>query len=81
MALFGLFIGYNFLGLVFIIFNKKLSYYFYNLILYYTDKLKLSEVFIFKVDNTNRNSMFFLTRCFTIFFGVAIILLSLLYLN
>ena len=81
MVLFNLFIAYTILGFIFIIFNKKFSYYIYNLILYYTDKLKLSEVFIFKVDNSNRNSMFFLTRSFTILLGIAIISLSLFYLK
>jgi len=64
---------YTFFGILLIIFNKDISNVLYNLILYYTDKLKIKELFIFKVDESNRNSMFFLTRAFTVLFGLAIV--------
>lgn len=64
--------AYAFIGLLLIIFNKYVSEITYNLVLYFTEKLNLTEVFLFKVDETNKNSMFFLTRSFTIALGLII---------
>lgn len=53
-----------------ILFNRYITDFLYKFTLYLTDKMELKEVFFFKVDHSNRNSMFFLTRTFTIFFGI-----------
>jgi len=74
-----LFCAYALLGLVFFILNKKITYIIYNLILYFTNKLNLKEVFIFRIDDYNRNSMFFLMRSFTILFGLLLIATSAYY--
>ena len=75
------FIIYSIIGFLLVIFNKFISELFYNLTLYFTEKINLKEVFLFKVDNTNRNSMFFLTRSFTIAFGIMIIASSIYYIS
>lgn len=67
---------YTFFGFLLIIFSRKIANILYNLILYYTNKLKLNDLFIFKVNSKNRNSMFFLTRSFTFLFGVFIVVFS-----
>ena len=64
--------GYVILGLIFILFNKQIGNLNYKLVLYYTDKLSLKDFWMFKVDDANRNSMFFLTRSFSVFFGLSI---------
>lgn len=64
---------YLFMGLFFIIFSKKISNFVYNLILMYMNKMNLKDVFLFKVDHSNRDSFFSLARWFIIFFGIAII--------
>ena len=71
---------YIFFGFLLLIFNKQISNLNYKLILFYTNKLRLSEIFIFKVDSHNRNSLIFLTRSFTISFGLLIIGTSSYYL-
>ncbi len=72
-----LFVGYAIIGGIFILFNKQIAKINYKLVLFYTDKLNLKAVFLFKIDDTNRNSLFFLTRTFTIFFGIALLTASL----
>lgn len=64
--------AYAFIGLLMVIFNKYVTKITYNLVLYFTEKMDLSHVFIFKVDDTNRDSMFLLTRTFTVSFGLVI---------
>lgn len=64
---------YIFLGLFLIFFSKKISNFVYNLILMYMNKMNLKDVFLFKVDHSNRDSFFSLARWFIIFFGIGII--------
>ncbi len=73
---FNIFYLYIFLGILFVLLNKKISNLLYGLILYFTNKLNIEDLFIFRVDNENRNSMFFLMRSFTILFGISLILIS-----
>ncbi len=68
-----LFMIYSFFGFLIFLFNKKIAHVLYNLVLYFTNRLHISDVFIFRIDDKNRNSMFFLMRSFTILFGLAII--------
>lgn len=68
--------SYVILGILFIIFNKFIGEWMYKLTLLFTDKLKISELFIFRVDSKNRDSFFFLTRSFSIFFGIFITVLA-----
>lgn len=75
-----IFISYAALGLIFILFNKKISNIIYSLTLYYTEKLRLKDLFLFKVDDNNRNSMYFLTKNITISLGLLIFATSLYYL-
>ena len=72
--------GYFFLGIVLLILNKYLADLNYKLILYYTNKLNISEIFIFKVNHKNRDSLFFLTRSFVIFFALSLIATTSYYL-
>lgn len=72
-----IFLAYGIVGLLFIIFNKKIAELNYKLVLFYTNKLNVKDFFIFKIDHNNRDSMFFLTRSFTIFFGIGIFAFSL----
>ncbi len=67
-----LYTSYLVIGILLILFNKQIAQINYKLMLYYTDKLNLKDVFIFKVDNTNRNSLFTLTRAFTLILGLFI---------
>ena len=69
------FYAYAFVGLLFMIFNKKLGDLNYKLVLYYTDKLHLKDFFIFKIDHNNVDSMIFLTRSFAALFGLSIIVI------
>lgn len=64
---------YIFLGLFFILFSKMISNFIYNLALMYTDKMNLRDVFLFKIDHSNRDSFFSLARGFTIFLGILVI--------
>lgn len=75
-----LFGAYAFIGLLLIIFNKYVSEITYNLVLYFTEKLDLQELFLFKIDETNRNSMFSLMRTFTTLFGILIVTTCLYYM-
>lgn len=68
---------YALLGTMFLLLNKRLATWGYKLSLLYTSKLSLQEVFIFKLDARNKNSMFTLMRTFTISFGLMLISLSL----
>jgi hypothetical protein len=68
-----LFWGYVVLGLFFLVFNSKIGSFVYKLTLLFTDKMNLSDFFIFKIDNTNRDSFYVLTRSFSAFFGLALI--------
>lgn len=65
--------SYIFLGLFLILFNRFIGAWVYKFTLLFTDKLKISELFIFRIDSKNRDSFFFLTRSFSIMFGICII--------
>jgi len=71
---------YGALGLLLVLLNKKISDLNYKLILFYTNKLRLKDLFIFKVNNQNKNSMRLLTRFFTVTFGFMIFMISLYYI-
>lgn len=73
LIIFGL---YSIFGFTMILFNFKISNFFNNLVLYFTNKLKIEELFLFKIDDANYDSMFILMKYFTIFFGLFIILFS-----
>ena len=75
-----LFLGYGILGTLFILFNKQIGDFNYKIVLYYTDKLRLKDWFIFKVDHKNKNSMYFLTRSFSVIFGISILASSIYHL-
>lgn len=66
------FYSYLLLGLSFVIFNKSIGSWVYKLTLLFTDKLNLSELFVFRIDEKNRDSFFFLMRTFSISFGLMI---------
>ena len=68
-----MFYCYLFLGLLFVIFNSFIGGWVYKLTLLFTDRLKISEFFLFKVNSKNIDSFFFLTRCFSAFFGFFLI--------
>ena len=65
---------YCFLGLLLVLFSKTISNFVYNIILMYTDKMNLKDVFLFKIDHSNRDSFFKLARWFIIFLGSSLIL-------
>lgn len=68
--------SYVLLGLFLIFFNKFIGAWVYKFTLLFTDKLKLSDLFIFRIDSKNKDSFFFLTRSFSIMFGICIIAAS-----
>jgi hypothetical protein len=72
---------YVILGFIFIFLNKKIGAWVYKLTLLFTDKLRMSELFIFRIDSKNRDSFFFLTRSFSILFGISIVVLALYSMN
>ena len=76
-----IFYGHALIGLILILFSKRITHFTYSLTLYFTGKLNLDKVFLFKIDDSNRNSMFFLMRSFTIMFGIFILAGSLYMLN
>lgn len=67
---------YAFFGLLLVLFFKKISYIAYNLTLIFTDKLQIDQLFIFKIDNKNKNTLLFIMEAFTLTFGLAIVLFS-----
>lgn len=67
---------YAFFGFLLVSFYKVIADYLYKLILVYTDKLEVAQLFIFKVDSKNKNSLLFSTRVFTLSFGLAIAMFS-----
>lgn len=71
------FLIYAVLGFLLLLFNKWITYFFYNLILVFTDKVQIDHLFLFKIDNNNKNSMIFLMRAFIITFSLCILLFSL----
>lgn len=71
---------YAVVGLCLILFNRQISDFNYKLVLYFTNKLNLDDLFLFKVNHKNRDSMRVLTRTFTITFGLIIFSLSIYYL-
>jgi len=68
-----LFIGYILLGMFFFLFNKQIGTWVYKLVLLFTDKLLLTNFFLFRINDSNRNSFYFLTRAFSVLFGLALI--------
>jgi len=68
-----IFYGHALIGITLILFSKRITHFTYSLSLYFTGKLNINKVFIFRIDNSNRNSMFFLMRSFTIMFGIFIL--------
>ena len=68
-----IFYSYSILGLIMILFNNIISSFFYNLVLYFTDKLNLKELFLFKINRKNKDSLFSLMRSFIIMFGLMIL--------
>ncbi|MCA9496077.1 MAG: hypothetical protein KC589_03980 [Nanoarchaeota archaeon] len=71
---------YALIGLMLILFNRQISDFNYKLVLYFTNKLNLDQLFLFRVDHKNRDSMRVLTRTSTICFGLLIFSLSIYYL-
>lgn len=63
-------------GFFMFLFNLKIANFFNNLVLYFTNKLKLKDLFIFRVDNNNKDFMFSLMKFFTITFALCILLFS-----
>lgn len=61
---------YVILGLTIALFNKFFALWIYRLILVFTDKLQVSEMFLFKIDNKNKDTFYFLIRSFCILFGL-----------
>lgn len=67
-----IFWSYVVVGTLLILFSKSISSYIYKMVLVFTNKANLSELFIFKTNKTQRDSFFMLARAFTIIFGLLI---------
>lgn len=65
-----LYITYIIFGLILAIFNRFFGLWVYRLTLVFTDKLHISDMFIFRIDKKNRDSFYFLMRSFCILFGL-----------
>lgn len=61
---------YAIVGIFMTVFNKKVGSWNYKLTLLYTDKLNIGEFFLFKINNANRDSFFFLTRAISVSLGL-----------
>lgn len=66
------FVSYAILGALLIIFNKYIAEFIYKLVLYFTDKVNINELFLFKVNNQNKDSLFSLSRAITLILGISI---------
>ncbi|MFW6286287.1 MAG: hypothetical protein ACOC16_04165 [Nanoarchaeota archaeon] len=71
---------YLLLGILIIIFNGRISSFFYNLVLLYTNQMNLKDIFLFKVNRKNADSLFSVARYFTITLGLMIIVTSLYFI-
>jgi hypothetical protein len=71
---------YAVLGLLIIIFSRLISNFFYNLVLIYTNKMNLNELFIFKIDRNNKDSFYSVAKCFTIMLGMIILISSIYFI-
>ncbi|MDA3855789.1 MAG: hypothetical protein PF569_06000 [Candidatus Woesearchaeota archaeon] len=65
------------IGTLLILFSKSISSYIYKMVLVFTNKANLSELFIFKTNKTQRDSFFMFARSFTVIFGLLIAFFSL----
>ena len=77
MIINSIFYIYARIGFLMIVFYKKISEIFYNLSLYFTGKMRLKNLFLFKIDKRNRDVLLFWMETFTISFGLFILLSSL----
>lgn len=73
-------IGYFVLGLLMLIFNQSINKLYYKFVMFYTDKLSINQLFLFKVNHKNKGTILKLTRVFTIAFSSFILLFSAYYL-
>jgi len=74
---------YIILGIILVLFSKKISSIIYNLVLVLTDKTHVSQLFIFKTDKKNIDALFKVAWLITLTFGLVIVSFSLyiLYFN
>lgn len=75
-----MYVAYFLFGMVLALFNKFFGLWVYRLALLLTDKLQVSDMFLFRVDETNRDSFFFLTRSFCVLFGLMLSFAALYFL-
>lgn len=68
---------YIFLSILLIAYSKPIAAFGYKFILFYTDKLEIKELYVFKITDHNRDSMFLFMRWFVIIFGGFVIAFSL----
>lgn len=72
------FLIYIIIALFFIIFSEKISIFLYRLVLMYTDKLNMKELFYFKVNGVNRDSLFLIAKIVVIVMGLMLFFGSIL---
>lgn len=68
---------YIIIGVFFVVFYIPISNFFYKLTLLFTNKLRLDNMFLYKIDKTNNDIIYKLARKFTLMLGILIILLTL----
>lgn len=71
---------YALMGVLVILFNRRISNFFYNLVFMYTNKMNLRDVFIFKIDRNNEDAFYKVARCFTITIGLIIFAVSVFFI-
>ena len=68
-----IYLTYGIMGVLLILFNHKMGEWNYKLALLYTDKLKIQDMFIFRINSKNRDSFFSLTRAISVILGLTFI--------
>ena len=71
-----LYILYGIFGLLIMIFHSSISKFFYKLSLLFTDKLKLDNLMLYKVDESNKNILLRIAKRITFFLGAMILLIA-----
>lgn len=75
-----IFFYYAILGLFIMLFYRPLSRATYKVVLIFTENLRISQFFLYKVDRTNHDYLFGLARDFTLGLGCILTIVSCIYI-
>ncbi len=74
------FLSYIIIGSIVLYFSKQISSSFYNIVLIYTNKTKLKDTYLFRVDHKNEKIMFSVARAIIIVYFGILVVMSIYYL-